>query len=335
MKLKDFIEDFVNGDDDLIENFFGSVEDFLDFLQSKNLLGELDIDDLESSGSNYVNAVGLRLSESNPDLFEKYVLNTIDEVKKEGDDFYLYLDDVTDIAELVCSSRWGNETEIAKNILSSDYNDLEFFSESTDDLYNDVIDNLTQENLSHLAEIVLEHYNDGKVDPSTELLQSIADEQGHSEYVQIDKELLMTKIFKDSKSTMDLLNETDITGTLYSLHNSAYNSAYEDEISKDLMDNLSDYFLTPFEVVSKTSKFDKNKTYMSTKIKLNNFLGEVKKYMRDNYKYNQYISELYYYQLLKENISNGSSDCIDFRLPDYPDYREVENNLNIYFKDWL
>ena len=75
MKLKDFIEDFVNGDDDLIENFFGSVEDFLDFLQSKNLLGELDIDDLESSGSNYVNAVGLRLSESNPDLFEKYVLN--------------------------------------------------------------------------------------------------------------------------------------------------------------------------------------------------------------------------------------------------------------------
>jgi hypothetical protein len=194
---------------------------------------------------------------------------------------------------------------------------------------------LTQENLSHLAEIVLEHYNDGKVDPSTELLQSIADEQGHSEYVQIDKELLMTKIFKDSKSTMDLLNKTDITGTLYSLHNSAYNSAYEDEISKDLMDNLSDYFLTPFEVVSKTSKFDKNKTYMSTKIKLNNFLGEVKKYMRDNYKYNQYISELYYYQLLKENISNGLSDCIDFRLPDYPDYRVVENNLNIYFKDWV
>ena len=133
MKLKDFIEDFVNGDDDLIENFFGSVEDFLDFLQSKNLLGELDIDDLESSGSNYVNAVGLRLSESNPDLFEKYVLNSIYEVKKEGDDFYLYLDDVTDIAELVCSSRWGNETEIAKNILSSDYNDLDFFSESTDD----------------------------------------------------------------------------------------------------------------------------------------------------------------------------------------------------------
>ena len=186
-----------------------------------------------------------------------------------------------------------------------------------------------------MAEIVLEHYDDGKVDPSTELLQSIADEQGHSEYVQIDKELLMTKIFKDSKSTMDLLNKTDITGTLYSLHNSAYNSAYEDEISKDLMDNLSDYFLTPFEVVSKTSKFDKNKTYMSTKIKLNNFLGEVKKYMRDNYKYNQYISELYYYQLLKENISNGLSDCIDFRLPDYPDYRVVENNLNIYFKDWV
>jgi hypothetical protein len=74
---------------------------------------------------------------------------------------------------------------------------------------------------------------------------------------------------------------------------------------------------------------------MSTKIKLNNFLGEVKKYMRDNYKYNQYISELYYYQLLKENISNGLSDCIDFRLPDYPDYRVVENNLNIYFKDWV
>ena len=93
MKFKDFIEDFENGDDDLIENFFGSVEDFLDFLQSKNLLSELDIDDLESSGSNYVNPVGLRLSESNPDLFENYVLESVSDVKKEGDDFYYYIDD--------------------------------------------------------------------------------------------------------------------------------------------------------------------------------------------------------------------------------------------------
>ena len=210
-----------------------------------------------------------------------------------------------------------------------------WFEYTTNSVYDDVISELNPKNHKILADYIVDALQNIQINPETEVLSEIADEQGHSEYVQIDKELLMTKIFKDSKSTMDLLNETDITGTLYSLHNSAYNSAYEDEISKDLMDNLSDYFLTPFEVVSKTSKFDKNKTYMSTKIKLNNFLGEVKKYMRDNYKYNQYISELYYYQLLKENISNGSSDCIDFRLPDYPDYREVENNLNIYFKDWV
>ena len=57
--------------------------------------------------------------------------------------------------------------------------------------------------------------------------------------------------------------------------------------------------------------------------------------MRDNYKYNQYISELYYYQLLKENISNNLSDCIDFRMPEYPDFRDVENYVNEYFKDYV
>lgn len=338
MKLKDFIEDFVNGDDDLIENFFGSVEDFLDFLQSKNLLGELDIDDLESSGSNYVNAVGLRLSESNPDLFENYVLESISEVKKEGDDYYLYLDDVTDIAELVCVSRWGNEKDIAEDILATEFSDYEYFSETVDDLYRDVIDNLTPENLSHLADVLLENsqdYGSGRVEAETDLLESIAEEQGHPEYVQLDKELLLNQILKDSESTLYILKGTDVYGTLYGLHNNAYNSVYQDEIRSNLFDSFDDYFQKPFEEVTRTSQYDKNKTYVSTKIKLNNFLIEVKKYMRDNYKYNQYISELYYYQLLKENISNNLSDCIDFRMPDYPDYREVENYVNEYFKDFV
>jgi hypothetical protein len=338
VKLKDFIEDFKNGNEDLIENFFGSVEDFLDFIQSKNLLGELDISDLESSGSNYVNAVGLRLAESYPELFEKYVLESIDEVKKEGDDFYLYLDDVTDIGELVCVSRWGNEKEIAKDILANEFSDYEYFTDTVDDLYRDLIDNLTPENLSHLADVILKHYEDnegGKVEAETDILESIAEEQGHSEYVQLDKDLLLNRILKDSDSTLYILKETDFYFDLYNLYNNAYNSVYQDEIRSNLLDSFDDYFQKPFEEVTRTSQYDKNKTYVSTKIKLNNFLKEVKKYMRDNYKYNQYISELYYYKLLKENISNNLSDCIDFRMPDYPDYREVENYVNEYFRDYI
>ena len=338
MKLKDFIEDFKNGNDDLIENFFGSVEDFLDFIQSKNLLGELDIDDLESSGSYYVNAVGLRLAESDPELFEKYVLESIDEVKKEGDDFYLYLDDVSDIAELVCVSRWGNEKEIAKDILATEFSDYEYFTDTVDNLYIDLIDNLTPKNLSHLADVILKHYEDnegGKVEAETDILESIAEEQGHSEYVQLDKDLLLDRILKDSDSTLYILKETDSYFDLYNLHNDAYNSVYQDEIRSNLLNSFDDYFQKPFEEVIRTSQYDKNKTYVDTKIKLNNFLSEIKKYMRDNYKYNQYISELNYYQLLKENISNNLSDCIDFRMPDYPDYREVENYVNEYFRDYI
>ena len=338
MKLKDFIEDFKNGNDDLIENFFGSVEDFLDFIQSKNLLGELDIDDLESSGSYYVNAVGLRLAESDPELFEKYVLESIDEVKKEGDDFYLYLDDVSDIAELVCVSRRGNEKEIAKDILATEFSDYEYFTDTVDNLYIDLIDNLTPKNLSHLADVILKHYEDnegGKVEAETDILESIAEEQGHSEYVQLDKDLLLDRILKDSDSTLYILKETDSYFDLYNLHNDAYNSVYQDEIRSNLLNSFDDYFQKPFEEVIRTSQYDKNKTYVDTKIKLNNFLSEIKKYMRDNYKYNQYISELNYYQLLKENISNNLSDCIDFRMPDYPDYREVENYVNEYFRDYI
>ena len=338
MKLKDFIEDFKNGNDDLIENFFGSVEDFLDFIQSKNLLGELDIDDLESSGSYYVNAVGLRLAESDPELFEKYVLESIDEVKKEGDDFYLYLDDVSDIAELVCVSRRGNEKEIAKDILATEFSDYEYFTDTVDNLYIDLIDNLTPKNLSHLADVILKHYEDnegGKVEAETDILESIAEEQGHSEYVQLDKDLLLDRILKDSDSTLYILKETDSYFDLYNLHNDAYNSVYQDEIRSNLLNSFDDYFQKPFEEVIRTSQYDKNKTYVDTKIKLNNFLSEIKKYMRDNYKYNQYISELNYYQLLKENISNNLSDCIDFRMPDYPDYSEVENYVNEYFRDYI
>lgn len=338
MKLKDFIEDFKNGDDDLIENFFGSVEDFLDFIQSKNLLGELDLGELESSGSYYTNAVGLRLAESNPDLFEKYVLESISEVKKEGDDYYLYLDDVTDISNLVCVSRWGNEKFIAEDILATEFSDYEYFTDTVNNLYEDVIDVLTPENLSDLADVLLEHsqdYGSGRVEAETDLLESIAEEQGHPEYVQLDKELLLNQILKDSESTLYILKGTDIYGSLHSLHFNAYNSVYQDEIRSNFFDSLGDYFQKPFEEVTRTSQYDKNKTYVSTKIKLNNFLSEVKKYMRDNYKYNQYISELYYYQLLKENISNNLSDCIDFRMPDYPDFRDVENYVNEYFKDYV
>ena len=69
------------------------------------------------------------------------------------------------------------------------------------------------------------------ISPETELLENIAKDQGHPDYVDVKDPLLVMDILEEDKESVNvLLNESSETsGELYSLHNNAYNTAYTDE----------------------------------------------------------------------------------------------------------
>jgi len=128
----------------------------------------------------------------------------------------------------------------------------------------------------------------------------------------------------------------EIGQELRSLYYNAENSAYEQEIYDAIYGGLDELFEGKIDEVPIQSN---GKTRYIQYIKIRDFVKEIKGFLENNKgaTYSDSFLEYYgtYSEFLVGLINEGILECIDVRLPDYPDYSMTQKNINDYFNDYI
>jgi hypothetical protein len=194
---------------------------------------------------------------------------------------------------------------------------------------------LNPKNHKILADYIVNTLENTQINPETEVLSEIANEQGHPDYVTVDSSVVGTIL--DDKETMEylLLEELqDLNNNLDSIHSNAYSSAYESGSIDSIWSELQEYVEGKGQFYSVPHRFKKDTVTQRFTIPVaSNFHGIIEDYLRDKAnRGNRGLLEYYgsYISLLADNL-----DCLTVHGPDYPDYREIKNNINEIFTDYL
>lgn len=335
MNLQIIVDKFNNGELD-IENYFNSMETFFHFLNKKGLIDE--IDPIKGSDSeDWQNEFFLWLLQNNKgDKFLEYAKQLLSDIEiDDKGNAYLVLGNMVDLATLFCSDR-RNDVSIGtiENVLSGE-GDNEFWGwgDTTDNVFKDVIEELNKENLSLLAKNIIFELKDEEVVTETELLQEIAENQG-SQFAKID-ESNVYEVLSDEETMDFLMNEylEDIKSNLYSIHSMSYNDAYYSEIWKSIWRELKEFFSDQGVWVERPHKFKQNTTVQTYKIPISDFQGVLADYLHDNKNYGN--SGTLEYQGNFLSVLKEMFDCLSVRVPDYPDFRTVDKNINLNFPEYF
>ena len=215
--------------------------------------------------------------------------------------------------------------------------------DTTDNVYGDVIDDLNEENLGHLAEHIIKQIGGQEFsleDYDDELFTDFSTEQGTEGTFQITKENVM-RLIKDESAMNEMLKGelSDLKSELYSIHNNAYNNAYETEIYNDVWSELSKYFVTGSWETETKERYDGKKIYHEY-IKINDFQQVVYDFLSENKggTYNESFMEYFgtYVGVIVTLMDNsGDYDWLSFRVPDYPDWSTTKKYINEYFGDYI
>jgi hypothetical protein len=172
------------------------------------------------------------------------------------------------------------------------------------------------------------------IKPETEILDEIAEEQGNPEETRITYGNVGRVI--DSEETMDYLFENgleDLKSELYSIHSNSYNSAYEDEVWKSVMNELGTYFVGYGEFVMRPHRYKKDTQVQNFIIPIANFESDVVGFLQDHKGYGNSGSLEYWGSYL--SMMGDWSDCLSVHSPDYPNSSEVDKNINEMFRDYI
>ena len=335
MDIQELIEMFNEGDTDFIK-YVNDIETFFKIVNKRGLMDELDPEG--RLAEDYQNDLLLFYYENNIDKFWEYVLKFLGDVEIVDGKPYIVLNGMGDFAEIFCDGRRNDlSQDTVEALLSGEYDSHSYGWSSydlTDDVYRDVIEELTKENLLYLKEYIIKSLEGKQITPYTELLEDYAQQQGHPEYVIIDQSNIDQVV--DNSETMNELmdNELDeLKGELYSIYGSAYNSAYEGELYEDVWNELETYF-EKGQWTSKPHPYKENTSVETYTAKAKDIDSIILDFLKENKgQYGAYGSLEYYGSLI--GIIQEIGDCLSFYPSDYPDSRLVDKNINMYFGDYI
>ena len=329
----DMVEKFNNNDLD-VQKYFNDYETFFNILKKRGLMGEVDPKNA-SDGSIWQNEYLLWLYENDKENYYKWVPSLLTDVIIENGKAYLEISDRGDLSNLFCDGhRYDLSRDTIETILSGDGDVFERYWDTTDDVYRDVIEELTPENDKRLGEYIVDKLKGQQISADTDELQLIASEQGHPEYVEVDIENIK-RIIEDEETMKELLSEqlSDLKSELHSIHSSAYNSAYESSVYDSIWSELETYFEGHGEWISKPHPYKKNTQIQYFKIPIRDFESDINHYLFSNKGYGNSGTLEYHGGFIE--IMKEDRDCLSVQPPDYPDHREVDKNINSYFQDYL
>ena len=336
---KKFVEKY-NQNPELIEKVYNKDRgEMLKFIISQNLLDYVD----EEIFEDYLDLVLYeRLNNASPEnkvkVMKSIAENYLNDIVFEGDKIY-YDADKDDLDQIFYDGRDGDRY-IVNKILSLDDDWWEPYSDVVDDrsFFNECIGELTNENKMLLSNRLNDELLDVKVNPNTDLLEEIAQEQGHEDYVLLDVDLIHDRILEDEDTTKFLLlDETDIGNELMWRYNDAYNQVAVDGYYNQVMNGISTFFNSdknPERYVSKYVSKYTNKEVLTEKYRVDvtrSFYDFLMKYL-SNWKDSVWTGNIDYYGtftlIIKILIDWGELDTVSIRTDDYADYREVEKVYN-------
>ena len=332
MDIDDIIERFNNNNFD-VEKYFNDYETFFNMLKKRGRMGDIDPNNADNGGD-WQNEYLLWLYDNDKKNYYKWIQTLLNDVVIENGKAYLELSDRGDLARLFCKNdRNGLDRDTIESVLNGD-NDWEPYWDTTDNVYRDVIEELTPENDKRLCEYIVDTLKGQQISAETEELELIATEQGHPEYVEVNSENVK-RIVDDEESMKELLNGPldHLKSELYSIHSSSYNSAYEDDVYRSIWYELQDYVVGPGEWITKPHPYKKNTEIQYNKLPLTSFEQDINDYLHNNKGYGNSGTLEYHGSFI--SIMAEDRDCLTVRVPDYPDSRKVDKNINMYFKEYI
>lgn len=321
---------------DSIEPFFQSFELFYNFLVKNGLDEELDFKSIPDEYENMYMSVMLN---HNPQKTLHYITTELlTDVDEEGGEYYLRLSDREELAKLFRESRNDSARNVAQAVLGEDY--WEPYWDTTDNIYRDVYEELVPENKERLYVAILDELKGQKIEPDTELLEEVAEEQGHPEYVELTIDVLR-KVMGDYHTGKYILKQTeDVRQNMYSLHSTSYNDAYQSEVWNDVWSELGRFFEGKIiETPKQVKRADGSEiTRYDIKIKIKDFPGIMRTYMDeygDSKWNNDRLGYNYFLPTLEKMMDDSVYEYLDFRVPEWPDSRKVYENINEMFGDYI
>ena len=327
----EIIEMFNNNDLD-VEKYFNNYDTFFNILKKRGLMGEIDPKNA-SGAQNWQNAYLLWLYEHNKELYYRWIQELLNDVVFKDGKAYLELQNRGDLAKLFCKGRNDVSRDTIEAVLSGE-SDWEPYWDTTDNIYRDVVEELTPENDKHLGEIIVAMLKDIEIPADTEELELIAEEQGHPSYVIVTNENVKRII--DNEETMNELLDNqleEIKSNLISIHNYAYNAAYESDVWDEIWNELGKYIIGSGEFISKPHPYKKNTEIQYFVVPLTDFENQINDYLYNNMNYGSSGTLEYHGGFIE--IMADDQECLSIRVPDYPDFRKVDKNINLFFNDYI
>jgi hypothetical protein len=370
-RVKNLIQSFNDGDyDDDIEPYFNTLMNFLNFVKKYGLLDELDLGQISSREFddelfNFFEENGIVSNmdyDSMPEEFKNHFLlyglennyegtmwfitnNLITDVTIRPDGFYLRLRDREELEILFCGGRRDEGARgAAKLVLSEDGLGHDWYFDNTVGPHQ-VVDELDDTNITTLKDIIFKEIGDIELsleDYNSDFFSELSEEQGTEGYFRIRAQDL-EGLVKDESAFNELCKSEldDLGQNLKSLYWNSENQAYEDEVYDLVYDGLEEYFEGRIDEVRKeVTRTDGSKvTRYDQYIKIRDYQNIIKTFLENNKGGSYNDSHLEYYggltSLLTGMMNNDEIDCIDFRVPDYPDWDRTRKNINENFSEYL
>jgi len=186
----------------------------------------------------------------------------------------------------------------------------------------------------NLKEIVLSEYSD---DIYGTIIPELSESFGDDKVLKVDKEIVV-RMFKD-ETTFNFISKEVLTKDFYyslrQCHSNSYNGALVNEWEKSVFKELESFG------VGKgvwSTRHPKGKNYTTYKIDItDNFNRILSHFLESHIGYNSTIYDFNNYFNLVEETENYSDDieCLELRLSDYPDHRNVDKYINESIFDYL
>jgi hypothetical protein len=179
-------------------------------------------------------------------------------------------------------------------------------------------------------------------DYDSDFFEGLSEEQGTDGYFRLRSQDL-NDLVKDEDAINELFSNDleEIGQELRSLYYNSENQAYEDEVYGLVYGGLEDFFEGKFDTVSRevTLRDGTKKTRYDEYLKIRNFPNIIQEFLSGRKMDSYSDSHLEYFgdfvTLLVGMMNESELECIDFRVPDYPDWSRTRKNINENFPDYI
>jgi hypothetical protein len=240
----------------------------------------------------------------------------------DKDDVLLAFDD---------SGRDGTARNAAEMVFNEDFN--EHFSDVITDFYDDCIRTLNDKNESLLANKIVSELPPLTSDEikETPFLEELWEIEGQGGFLTITSDNIAELLGDDDTTEYIITNFfPDLKSDMINAYWNAYNVAYENELSKEVYEGIEGFFGDSGKMIEVGKDYKGNSRWKYEIDVTKTFEYLFKEYFSD---WKNHYNPIEYFgsfgEMLNQLFDDGM-ERIDFRIPDYPDYSEVESAYNEY-----